>query len=172
MQVFHFAWESYDWAEMVSGKLDKSTHVLNKPDCYGLYYITGSHFIYGQNTLLYLGKAQEQRFGYRLSQHEDFNVTNITNIHRLYIGKLLKRDSANEENWGDVIDLSEKLLINSMIPAMNSTHIKWVLDENTYGDILICNWNDIGFLLPEVSGYRFSNKYWDTTKYPENALSE
>jgi len=172
MQVFHFTWESYDWTEMVSLKLDSSSHLLNKPDCYGLYYITGSHFIYGQNTLLYLGKAQEQRFGYRLNQHEDFCVTNIARINRVYIGKLLKRDDVTEENWGDAIDLSEKLLINSIIPAMNSNHIKWVLDENTYGNIHICNWNDIGFLLPEISGCRFSDKYWDTTKYPEITLSE
>lgn len=172
MKVFHIAWESYDWAEIISNKLDSSSNVINKADCYGLYYITGSHFIYGQNTMLYLGKAQEQRFGYRLSQHDDFSVTNIPNINRLYIGKFLKRDSVNEANWGDAIDLSEKLLINSMIPAMNSTSIKWVLDENIYGDILICNWNDIGCLLPEISGCRFSSKYWDLNKYPEIALSE
>lgn len=53
---------------------------------------------------------------------------------------------------------------------MNSSNLKWVADEKTYGDILICNWVDIGFLLPEISGYRFSGKYWDQDQYPEKLL--
>ncbi len=172
MQLYHIYWESFDWSEVISSTLDSPNHFLNGPDCYGLYYITGSHFIYGNNTLLYLGKAQEQRFGYRLNQHDDFDVTNIPSIKQLYIGKFIKRDSVNESNWGDVIDLSEKLIINSIIPAMNSSNIKGILDEKQFGEILICNWNDIGFLLPEISGFRFSSKYWDSNKYPEICLSE
>lgn len=172
MRIFHFSWESYKWADVISQNLNSSNHFLNSPNCYGLYYITGSHFVYGQNTLLYFGKAQEQRFGYRLNQHDDFDVSNIPNINNLYVGKLLKRDDGNEKTWGEAIDLSESLFINCLIPAMNSKSIKWVLDDKKYGDILICNWDDIGFLLPEISGYRFSGKYWNQTNYPEIVLSE
>jgi len=122
--------------------------------------------------MLYIGKAQLQRFGYRLSQHDDFIVTNIPRISRIYVGKLLERDQANMENWGDVIHLTENLFINSHVPAMNAMSVKWLLDEETYGDILVCNWGDIGFILPEISGYRFSSKYWNQQNYSEKTLTE
>jgi len=172
MRIFHFLWESFKWEDVINENLNASDHFLNKPDCFGIYYITGSHFIYGQNTLLYLGKAQEQRFGYRLNQHDDFDITNIPAIKYLYIGKLLNRDDGNFNSWGDAINLSEKLFINSLLPAYNSQNIKGILQEDQYADIHICNWNDIGILLPEISGLRFSGKYWDQDKYPEKTLSE
>ena len=73
MRVFHFKWESYKWEDVISTSLSSPNHFLNNSDCYGLYYITGSHYIYGKDILLYLGKAQDQRFGYRLNQHSDFD---------------------------------------------------------------------------------------------------
>lgn len=172
MTIYHFTWESFEWDHVISENLNSNKHFLNESDCYGLYYITGSHFLYGQNTLLYLGKSQDQRFGYRLSQHSDFDFTNVPRINKLYIGKLLNRDDGNSKSWGEAINLSEKLFINSLLPAMNSQNIKGILDNEIYGEIVICNWNDIGFLLPEISGYRFSGKYWDEQKYPENPLTE
>lgn len=162
MRIFHFTWSSYEWADVISLGLGNPTHPLNGPDCFGLYYITGSHFVYGQETMLYLGKAQEQRFGYRLNQHEDFNTTNVPSIKKVYVGKLLAWDAATKETWGETIGLSETLFINSHLPAMNATGVKWVVDEKTFGDILICNWNDLGFVLPEISGARFSGKYWNS----------
>ncbi|HOC29869.1 MAG TPA: hypothetical protein PKH40_09320 [Treponemataceae bacterium] len=47
-----------------------------------------------------------------------------------------------------------------------------LVDSETYGDILVCNWGDIGFLLPEISGLRFTGKYWDPQAYPEKILTE
>jgi len=85
---------------------------------------------------------------------------------------LLNRDDGNFNSWGDAINLSEKLFINSLLPAYNSQNIKGILQEDQYADIHICNWNDIGILLPEISGLRFSGKYWDQDKYPEKTLSE
>lgn len=172
MKLFHFSWESYEWIDVISQNLNSNNHFLNNPDCYGLYYITGSHFVYGQNTLLYFGKSQDQRFGYRLYKHSDFDITNIPRINKLYIGKLLNRDDGNKETWGDAINLSEKVFINCLLPAMNSQNVKGILDQEVYGDLMICNWNDIGLLLPEISGYRFSGKYWDQSKFPEIPLSE
>lgn len=172
MRIFHFTWESYNWEDVISENLNSTEHFLNGSDCFGLYYITGSHFIYGQETLLYLGKAQEQRFGFRLNQHDDFDNTNIPFIKKLFIGKLLKRDDGNEDSWGDAIDLSEKLFINCLVPALNSQNVKGLLNKEQYGDVLVCNWNDIGFILPEISGFRFSEKYWDQKKYPEKTLCE
>ena len=64
------------------------------------------------------------------------------------------------------------MLINTHLPAMNSNGVKWVLDESRYGDILVCNWGDIGNILPEISGFRFSSKYWDKDKYPAKYMQE
>jgi len=110
MKIFHFGWEKHQWQEVVSQKLDSPSHFLNTDNCYGLYYITGTHFVYGQNTLLYIGMAQEQKFGHRLNQHDDFDITNIPKIEYLYVGRLIERDDGTPENWNSAIDISEKML--------------------------------------------------------------
>jgi hypothetical protein len=50
---------------------------FNKSDDYGLYQIYGTHSIYGIDTLLYIGKAQEQKFCVRIPQHQNWLAKEI-----------------------------------------------------------------------------------------------
>ena len=43
------------------------------PRDYGLYQIYGHHPAYGQDVLLYIGKAQDQNFGVRLDRRWEFD---------------------------------------------------------------------------------------------------
>jgi hypothetical protein len=48
--------------------LDQLTEIQDNTRDYGVYQIYGGHPVYGSNVLLYIGKADRQTFGTRVSQ--------------------------------------------------------------------------------------------------------
>lgn len=138
---------------------------------FGLYQIYGDHPVYGDDKLLYIGKAQMQTFKKRLFQHGDFNETHIKRFTRIHIGRIKKSNSDNLKTWGEIINNIEALLISSHFPAYNSTGIKGILTKKDLENILIVNEGDYGSLLPEISGFKYTYKLWDSKKYPDEFLS-
>lgn len=61
-EEIHMVWEGpYSYEEI--------TNTLRDEYCdFGVYQIYGAHPIYGSDVLLYIGKADQQTFGVRLSQ--------------------------------------------------------------------------------------------------------
>ena len=55
-------WEKIDQWKKVSEK--------NGDEDYGIYQVTGYHPVFGDDSLLYIGKAQDQTFGERFEQHK------------------------------------------------------------------------------------------------------
>jgi hypothetical protein len=137
---------------------------FNKSDDYGLYQIYGTHSIYGIDTLLYIGKAQEQKFCVRIPQHQNWLAKEINEI-KFYIGKLGESQSENNETdfnfWGKNIDIAERLLLYFSAPAYNSSSL------NQYGEVeqtIVLNLGKKMLLPFEVSSTYYESNYWKFNK--------
>jgi len=143
-----------------------------KWDC-GLYQIYGSHYAYGQNSLLYIGKAANT-FSERLLHNDrlwgDFLETTVS-PDTIRLGRLVKhnndknKETLQEKNWNKYIDIAEHILISTHTPALNSqlTHKLSQLDvkyKDKGENYLILNLGDRGSLLPEVSTFRNSYLFY------------
>jgi hypothetical protein len=126
---------------------------------YGLYQIYGKHPVYGSNVLLYIGKADQQTIGRRVSQ-ENWLDTNDSETLTIYVGRLAGERQPTEEAWSKEIDIAEKLLIYVHKPAYNSKSLNRPNDDH-FLDVHILNWGDYRDLFPEVSGFRWTNKLDD-----------
>ncbi|MYG39703.1 MAG: GIY-YIG nuclease family protein [Nitrospira sp. SB0677_bin_15] len=112
----------------------------------GVYQYYGDHHVYGSDVLLYIGQATnlaERISGHRFDKWCDRNI-------QIYFGPVEQ----------DMLDRVEKLLICASAPARNGQHVKEPLDETldeSLLNLLILNWGAYRGLLPEVSGYRFTD---------------
>lgn len=123
---------------------------------YGVYQIYGYHPVYGNDVLLYIGKADHQTFGKRIPQ-ENWWDTNDSNNTKIYVGRLLGPQTPNQLDWSLEIDLAEQLLIYVHKPAYNARSVS-SLRNLKIQDIHILNWSNYRSLLPEVSGLRWTKK--------------
>jgi len=147
----------------VNIKLDDS----NKD--YGIYQVYGYHPVYGNDVLLYIGKADGQTFAKRLSQERwEFN-SDYKNI-KLYVGRLFLVDEEEHptpNQWSGLIDKTERMLINAHSPARNSSNILTInRDESKlkeFYNMRIFNYSCYRCLMPEVSGEMWV-KGFDTYK--------
>jgi hypothetical protein len=146
----------------------------NSKSDYGIYQIYGHHPAYGQNALLYIGQANEQKFGVRLNERWEF-IESCAIPKHIRLGRFLKPKNNNEEeawlqsHWGELISDVETILIKSHAPAFNKKDNTGLFEPGHFNkDILILNWGDRGALLPEVSSVRYSYKYWGYEDYLTN----
>ncbi|MFZ3577870.1 hypothetical protein [Virgibacillus sp. DJP39] len=141
-----------------SFKLIDLPTLKNEETDYGIYQIYGKHPIYGSDVLLYIGKADCQTLGKRISQ-ENWIDTNDSNNTKIYIGKLHGPTIPSEEIWSKEIDLAERLLIYVHKPAYNSKSIS-SLPDTELQSVHILNWGHHRDLLPELSGLRWTSKLY------------
>lgn len=143
----------------------------------GLYQICGRHHAYGQDALLYIGKTRDS-FWQRLPNRWEF-VESSSQPKTIRIGRFMcpKPGSKYElgwnlTEWDAMIDIAERLLIRAHSPAMNKQGTTGLfLDEELKASTapskepashyLILNWYDYGNLLPEVSTFRNSYRFWE-----------
>lgn len=121
---------------------------------YGVYQIYGKHPIYGNDVLLYIGKADKQTFGKRISQ-ENWGNVNDSNCTEIYVGRLAGKKIPSEEAWSKEITQAESLLIYIHKPAYNAKNIGSI-DYEDLSNIHILNWGNYRSLHPEVSGLRWA----------------
>lgn len=140
-------------------KLSELHSLENEEIDYGIYQIYGKHQIYGSDVLLYIGKADQQTVGRRISQ-EGWEYVNDTNNIKVYIGRLHGPQIPTNDEWSREIDLAESLLIYVHKPAYNSKSIASVPDFDLQ-NIHILNWGNHRDILPEVSGLRWTSKLDD-----------
>lgn len=126
---------------------------------YGVYQIYGKHPIYGSDVLLYIGKADQQTYGLRISQ-EGWEYENDYKNFKIYVGRLRGSQPSTNDEWSKEIDLAERLLIYVHKPALNSKSIASLPDAELQ-DIHILNWGSYRDILPEVSGLRWTSKLDD-----------
>ncbi|MGZ5177906.1 MAG: hypothetical protein ACXWCW_27600, partial [Burkholderiales bacterium] len=58
------------------------------PGDYGIYQLYGTHTVYGSDSLLYIGRAQDRPFGVRLREHYDDWCQWEASVVSAYIGRL------------------------------------------------------------------------------------
>ncbi|WP_209124457.1 hypothetical protein [Alkalihalobacillus sp. BA299] len=148
MELIHIDWEGHF-------HLDELHILTDEEKDYGFYSIYGKHPVYGSNVLLYIGKADLQTIGKRVSQ-ENWWDTNDSNNLQIYIGRLAGEFTPSEEKWSKEIDLAEKLLIYVHKPAYNSKNLTSI-PEQDLKNIHILNWGCYRDLLPEISGLRWTS---------------
>jgi len=129
-----------------------------------LYKIYGSHPIYGDNILLYIGMT-EQGVGVRLNQHDywmDEEKFSKSTIYVASIGEF--KDWTNENTYKEIvfkkpkreiIERIEALLIYAHQPSHNISNKKSA--KSSY-NIRIFNTEKYGSLFPEVSSLFYDIK--------------
>lgn len=136
------------------------TRTKKKRDC-GLYQIYGHHPVYGENSLLYIGKT-ENSFSERLKQHKTEWLFDLESEKvEVRVGRIADADQMEDSEWQERVDKAEALLIYSHWPAGNEQRkeSKIKIDEEKYYDIHVLNWGEYGDLLPEVSGDRWTKRH-------------
>jgi len=128
--IIRIEWEGPLTVEKVIKKMKNGGIKENNyagPD-YGLYQIYGWHPIHKDNTLLYVGKAQEQTFSERFKQHnskegllgdEKYKNKIKVRLGRLKDSKYLKDNSWRL--WNMDINIAESILIHKYSPNYNSS---------------------------------------------------
>ncbi len=150
----HIFWSGPFSLEQIKEKNDKNH--------YGVYQVYGHHHLYGDNVLLYIGKAEKQTFGKRLSQEEwqfEYDPDNVS----FYIGQLAIKDSITVKKWENLIGVSERLLIHAHNPAYNIAHTRYI-NEDEIKDIVIHNWNSFRNLFPSIAGSHYTSIFDDITE--------
>jgi hypothetical protein len=114
--------------------------------------------------LLYIGKAQEQTFGVRLSQEGWKAWQEGNGTVEVYLGRLSGSTTPDDQSWSDQISRVERLLIYSHLPAHNASGLNTNNDPYVH-ELHVLNWGDRGYLLPEVSGARWSTRFAVIERY-------
>jgi hypothetical protein len=163
MIVVNIYWDKFEYSQTEIAK-------LSSPIDYGIYQIYGRHSAYGKDALLYIGQSNSQTFSKRLFQRWEFEES-CAFPHTLRIGRIVKSKYPedhlewDESRWWEIINISEKLLLHTHAPAFNKQANSGLFDiKDEAKHIHIFNWGDFGDLLPEVSAYRYSLKYWSYEK--------
>jgi hypothetical protein len=147
MQNIHVVWGGpYSHAEALQ---------LNSPSDFGLYQYYGDHHVYGDSALLYIGKAQDQTFARRVSQH-NWELWASSNIF-IYTGKVHSDELLVLHEWRRQIDLAERILIQSHSPSFNSSNLNLINHKGE--DTRVLNWGTRMKLLPEVSVSRWEGMF-------------
>jgi hypothetical protein len=132
---------------------------------YGLYQIYARHIVFGPGSLVYVGKAEQQTFGTRFSQHEEWlreesDVQIRLGRPQTIDGRVFKGaegwTGADEDEWCRLTSDAEALTIYWHSPPYNSACI-W--DYNGQ-PLWVQNTGDRGSLLPEYSSH------WPSTTGP------
>jgi len=127
---------------------------LNGATDYGIYQIYGTHNIFGPDALLYIGQANEQAFGVRIPQHNDW-INAESSVVDVYIGKLGGIDKISNNKWAGMINRAEKLLVYFCSPLYNS---QYLAGYGQMDDTIVLNYYQKKMLPFEVS------TFWDKSK--------
>jgi len=131
---------------------------------WGVYQIYGCHPVYGNDVLLYIGKAERQTFGKRLSAEKWWDYLPDPTNTSVYFGRLAGEMASSNDTWDKMIDRAERLLIFTHRPAWNAQMNLGTLDKELQ-DIHLFNWGAHRRLLPEVSGGRWTARLSTMEKY-------
>ncbi len=113
IKLIEIEWEGPFTMEEISNK--------NKSDDFGIYMAYGQHRIYGENVLLYVGKAEQQKFSVRILQHLNDDWWGTESI---YLGRLGgKESSITFSDWDEQIDYVETKFIQYCLPSWNASKL-------------------------------------------------
>lgn len=148
-KIYEVCWKGPYTSKNINDKLAK------QKDNYALYSIYGSHPIYGNNILLYIGMT-ERGVLKRLSEHGYWMDEERYGKSKIFVASIGEFESWEKSNEIEVFDLPNKeiikkveaLLIYSNQPVHNSKSRR---SADISRGIRIFNTNKFGSLLPESS---------------------
>lgn len=143
-------------------KIDEKKYDVRNNDI-GLYQIYSSHPLYGDSSLVYIGRTTDKKgFKSRLKNRWVIENGNDSENVQIYLGTIFsdKKKLSKEKIIKDrLIDKAEVLLINALKPAFNSSNIQSVLSDFSDANNRYIIHNSGSFRkLPAVLD---SNYYWD-----------
>lgn len=161
-EEINIKWEGpFSIDEIIEDKIDSSKYSV-KSNSIGLYQIYGTHPLYGDGVLVYIGKTKDKN-GFRSRLTNRWVIKNGNDVEnvKIYLGTILC-DSSNlmEVKIKDYIDKSEILLINAMKPAFNSSNIQSVKEELIDNRFIVYNRGAYRSLYPILE----SNYFWKNYK--------
>ena len=141
-------------------------NLTNEQKDYGVYQIYMAHPLYGRSALTYVGRSARRSFGIRFKDHRSWIEANADgNKAEIYVGRLFdEMPPTSDKAWEELIIAAERLLIYAHAPASNSSGLNVEFDESYY-NVHILNWGNYGQLQPEVSGARWSKRFWDKANF-------
>jgi hypothetical protein len=132
---------------------------------YGLYQVYGSHPLYGEEVLLYMGATGERTFGVKLAEEQNYwEVEEDFQPLIIYVGRLMGVVTPTNGVWAEEMDLALRLLIYAHAPVFNAREVAALPDDNLK-KVHVVNWGEYLDLAPEVSGQRYLYKFPDTPEY-------
>ena len=154
--TIHVRWEGPILFEDINTSCEKYDRKQNQ----GIYQIYGPSNTYGNNSLLYIGKTEKQTFTKRLKK-EEYSIIDNHNLMQYFLGRISGEYEISNRQY--LIDVVETLLIAVHQPSNNASKLKINLDK--YEKYRIYNWDNYNRLLPELSGDRYTAKYWTDNNY-------
>ena len=149
--IIHIDWDGPYTKEKVAK--------LHGPCDFGVYQVYGAHPVYGSDVLLYIGLAEQQTFGARISQHGWCNSNPDSQKVSFYVGRLFgPLHPKDDPSWCIQIKLAERLLIHAHKPAQNTQKELAGLERERW-NVHVINWRCYRGLMPEVSGARWTSRF-------------
>jgi hypothetical protein len=116
LTMIHLVWEG-------PMPIDKAFDAMGDKD-FGLYTIYGTHPLSGSDALLYIGQSNMQQFGGRLRHHANTWGSHEPTDLKVCLGRVAGWDPLTDEEWGNQIDLAERLTVYFTRPPANSCLIQ------------------------------------------------
>ncbi len=133
-------WEGpFNIEEIIKDKIDERYDV--KSNDIGLYQVYGSHPLYGDGVLVYIGRTKNKNgFKSRLKDRWVIENGSDSDNVKIYLGTIFSdSEKFDKEDKKGMIEKSEILLINAMKPAYNSSNIQSVQDKLSKQKFIIHN---------------------------------
>lgn len=107
--------------------IEKAMEKMDTKIDYGLYQIYGTHSVYGGDSLLYIGKSDNNVFGYRMQGHYRDWISKEPSKVSVYLGYFIGEHETHpsDEVWSKYIEYAEKLLIYCCQPSYNVREKYW-----------------------------------------------
>lgn len=161
MKDINIWWEGpFSQEQIVENKIDVNKY-NNLSDRIGLYQIYGTHPLYGNDVLLYIGRTKNKKgFTSRLKNRWVIENGNDSDNIKIYLGTIYSSDKAIADNEEEkLIDLSEVLLINALKPSLNSSNLQSVGKDYLSENYIVHNHNNYRNLYPILS----SDYFWNSS---------
>jgi len=152
------SWEGpFKIDDILDNKIGKPYEVRSKSQ--GLYQIYGSHPLYGNDVLVYIGRTKDANgFKSRLKGRWVIENGSDTENVQIYLGTIFS-DSKKIEDDSILIDKSEVLLINAMKPAYNSSNIQSANEGFISENFILHNEGNYRNLYPVLDSKYFWQPY-------------
>ncbi|MFA7084285.1 MAG: hypothetical protein WC141_07110 [Arcobacteraceae bacterium] len=155
-------WEGpFDILDITNGKINNRRYEV-KNTSIGLYQIYGSHPLYGNEILVYIGRTKDRKgFKSRLNNRWEIEYGNDSENIKVYLGTIFSDSKfLTKEIEEKLIEKAEILLINTMKPAYNSSNIKSVSKLLKNDNYMIYNIGNYRNLYPILD----TNYFWKEHK--------